>query len=153
MGPYRLSCWSKAWSPGSITLNYITFSEEIRCANSDLPQLLAGLLVIVMSAIDYDDPEEGGNAQLTYNIEKNVLDEHSGTAIFSIEPHTGEIHTAVCCLDREKTSEYTLQVVAMDGGGLKGICLYHIFLDIRKDLLGCHLVNKINTFKHNLKLS
>ena len=30
------------------------------------------------------------------------------------------IKTAVCCLDREKTPDYSIQVVAMDGGGLKG---------------------------------
>lgn len=73
-----------------------------------------------MSAIDYDDPTEGGNAQIVYNIEKNVLDEETGTPIFTIEPRSGLITTKICCLDREKTPDYTLQVVAMDGGGLKG---------------------------------
>lgn len=79
-----------------------------------------GLTVILMEAIDYDDPEEGGNAQLTYNIEKNALDEQTGAAIFSVDPRTGEVRTALCCLDREKTPDYTLQIVAVDGGGLKG---------------------------------
>lgn len=73
-----------------------------------------------MEAVDYDDPEEGGNAQLTYNIEKNALDEQTGAAIFSVDPRTGEVRTALCCLDREKTPDYTLQIVAVDGGGLKG---------------------------------
>ncbi|KAG8262824.1 hypothetical protein J6590_045019 [Homalodisca vitripennis] len=73
-----------------------------------------------MTATDLDDPLEGGNAQLVYNIEKNVLDEQTGTPIFSIEPHSGLIRTNICCLDREKTPDYSLQVVAMDGGGLKG---------------------------------
>ena len=40
--------------------------------------------------------------------------------IFEIEEETGVIKTAVCCLDREKTPDYSIQVVAMDGGGLKG---------------------------------
>ena len=73
-----------------------------------------------MTAIDYDDVEEGNNAKLTYSIEKNVIDENTGTPIFEIEETTGVIKTAVCCLDREKTPDYSIQVVAMDGGGLKG---------------------------------
>ena len=75
---------------------------------------------MTMTAIDYDDVEEGNNAKLTYSIEKNVIDENTGTPIFEIEETTGVIKTAVCCLDREKTPDYSIQVVAMDGGGLKG---------------------------------
>ena len=77
-------------------------------------------MVMTMTAIDYDDVEEGNNAKLTYSIEKNVIDENTGTPIFEIEETTGVIKTAVCCLDREKTPDYSIQVVAMDGGGLKG---------------------------------
>ena len=33
---------------------------------------------------------------------------------------THRIFTALCCLDREKTPAYQMQVVATDGGGLKG---------------------------------
>lgn len=73
-----------------------------------------------MTAADNDDPLEDRNAQLTYNIEKNVLDEVTGTPIFSIDPTSGLIRTNICCLDREKTPDYSLQVVAVDGGGLKG---------------------------------
>ena len=73
-----------------------------------------------MTAVDFDDVEEGNNAKLTYSIEKNVIDENTGTPIFEIEETTGVIKTAVCCLDREKTPDYSIQVVAMDGGGLKG---------------------------------
>ena len=80
----------------------------------------AGMMVMTMTAIDYDDVEEGNNAKLTYSIEKNVIDENTGTPIFEIEETTGVIKTAVCCLDREKTPDYSIQVVAMDGGGLKG---------------------------------
>merc|ERR1719361_1834768 len=80
----------------------------------------AGMMVMTMTAVDYDDAEEGTNAKLKYSIEKNVIDEHTGTPIFEIQEETGVIKTAVCCLDREKTPDYSIQVVAMDGGGLKG---------------------------------
>jgi len=80
----------------------------------------SGMVVMTMTALDYDDPNEGTNAKLTYSIEKNVIDEDQGRPIFEIEPDTGVIKTAVCCLDREKTPDYSIQVVAMDGGGLKG---------------------------------
>ena len=78
------------------------------------------MVVMTMTAEDYDDPKEGANAKLTYSIEKNVIDEKTATPIFEIEPETGVIKTAVCCLDREKTPDYSIQVVAVDGGGLKG---------------------------------
>lgn len=74
-----------------------------------------------MTAVDYDDPEEGLNAVLHYSIEKNVIEEDTGRPIFKIDPDSGIITTAICCLDREKTPDYLIQVVAMDGGGLKGI--------------------------------
>ncbi|KAB7494699.1 Neural-cadherin [Armadillidium nasatum] len=79
-----------------------------------------GMVVMTMTAEDYDDPNEGTNAKLSYSIEKNVIDESTATPIFEIEPETGVIKTAVCCLDREKTPDYSIQVVAVDGGGLKG---------------------------------
>ena len=37
-----------------------------------------------------------------------------------VEPSTGVLTTSICCLDRETTPLYTLQVVATDAGGLKG---------------------------------
>nr|CAD7453923.1 unnamed protein product [Timema tahoe] len=80
----------------------------------------AGMAVMTMNAIDYDDINEGANAKLIYSIEKNVIEEETGSPIFEIEPQTGVIKTAVCCLDRERTPDYSIQVVAMDGGGLKG---------------------------------
>ncbi|XP_069195696.1 putative neural-cadherin 2 [Procambarus clarkii] len=73
-----------------------------------------------MVATDHDDPDEGHNACLVYSLEKNVIDESSGSPIFSIDSQLGLITTALCCLDREKTQRYTVQVVATDGGGLKG---------------------------------
>ena len=80
----------------------------------------AGMMVMTMTAVDYDDVDEGTNAKLKYSIEKNVIDENTGTPIFEIEEESGVIKTAVCCLDREKTPDYSIRVVAMDGGGLKG---------------------------------
>ncbi|XP_058799205.1 neural-cadherin isoform X1 [Phymastichus coffea] len=80
----------------------------------------AGMVVMTMTAVDYDDPHEGANAKLIYSIEKNVIEEETGSPIFEIESETGVIKTAVCCLDRERTPDYSIQVVAMDGGGLKG---------------------------------
>ncbi|XP_068245433.1 putative neural-cadherin 2 [Palaemon carinicauda] len=78
------------------------------------------LSVAVVSAWDADDEAEGTNALITYSIEKNVIEERSGQAIFAVHPETGLVHTAICCLDRETTPEYHIQVVAVDGGGLKG---------------------------------
>ncbi|XP_069186784.1 putative neural-cadherin 2 [Procambarus clarkii] len=78
------------------------------------------LSVGVVWAWDADDEQEGTNAHLTYSIEKNVIEERSGQAIFAINPETGLVRTAICCLDRETTPEYHIQVVAVDGGGLKG---------------------------------
>lgn len=77
------------------------------------------MTVMTMSAIDYDDPAEGANAKLKYAIEQNQVNEH-GQLIFKIDEDTGTISTLVCCLDREQNPEYTIKVVATDGGGLKG---------------------------------
>ncbi|XP_022647325.1 neural-cadherin-like isoform X4 [Varroa destructor] len=79
----------------------------------------AGMTVMTMTATDYDDPMEGANAKLTYSIEQNQVNEN-GELIFAIDEETGVISTAVCCLDRETNPEYTIKVVAVDGGGLKG---------------------------------
>ena len=94
----------------------------------------AGMMVMTMVATDYDDMEEGTNAKLKYSIEKNVIDENTGTPIFEIEEDTGVIKTAVCCLDRERTPDYSIQVVAMDGGGLKGTGTASIRVKDIKDL-------------------
>ncbi|XP_069195930.1 putative neural-cadherin 2 [Procambarus clarkii] len=79
-----------------------------------------GAPVIRVVATDHDDPGEGQNAQLLYSLEKNVIDEATGSPIFTIDTQLGLISTALCCLDREKTQRYAIQVVATDGGGLKG---------------------------------
>ena len=77
-----------------------------------------------MSALDNDDHWEGNNARLVYSLEKNVIDENSGRPIFAVNSERGLIKTALCCLDREKTPRYVIQVVATDGGGLKGRYCY-----------------------------
>ncbi|KAK4314242.1 hypothetical protein Pmani_014396 [Petrolisthes manimaculis] len=79
-----------------------------------------GSLVVQLEAIDHDDPLEGHNARVVYSLEKNVIDETTGNPIFTIDSERGIITTSVCCMDREKTQRYALQVVATDGGGLKG---------------------------------
>uniref|UniRef100_A0A182HYX3 Uncharacterized protein n=1 Tax=Anopheles arabiensis TaxID=7173 RepID=A0A182HYX3_ANOAR len=78
------------------------------------------MYVMIINAEDYDDINEGTNAKVIYSIEKNAIEEDTGLPIFDINPDTGLITTAVCCLDREKTPDYSLQIVATDGGGFKG---------------------------------
>lgn len=91
----------------------ISFAVYLFCFCKDLP-------VVIVKAWDADDDTSGTNARLTYSIEKNVVDEKTGQSLFNVHPRTGELRTAICCLDRETTPEYRLQVVASDGGGLKG---------------------------------
>nr|XP_046911229.1 neural-cadherin-like isoform X3 [Dermatophagoides farinae] len=79
----------------------------------------ADMTVMTMTAVDYDDPNEGSNARLKYAIEQNPVNER-GELIFKIDEDTGTISTLVCCLDREQNPEYVIKVVATDGGGLKG---------------------------------
>ncbi|KAK8727054.1 hypothetical protein OTU49_009908, partial [Cherax quadricarinatus] len=81
---------------------------------------LPGASVTQVTATDHDDPQEGSNARLVYSLEKNVIDESSGRPIFTVDSQIGLITTAICCLDREKAQKYAIQVVATDGGGLKG---------------------------------
>ncbi|XP_063588745.1 neural-cadherin-like [Penaeus indicus] len=78
------------------------------------------LSVCVVSAWDADDDGEGVNARISYSIEENAFHETTGEPIFSLEPQSGLVSTAVCCLDRETTPEYFLRVLATDGGGLQG---------------------------------
>lgn len=84
-----------------------------------------------MTAVDYDDPNEGTNAQLKYTIEQSPMNDER-QRIFKIDPMTGVIKTAVCCLDRETTPEYIIKVVAEDGGGRKGSspAVDHLILDL-----------------------
>ncbi|XP_047482155.1 putative neural-cadherin 2 [Penaeus chinensis] len=89
--------------------------------NASVPEnARAGADVTQVTATDYDDAAEGSNAVVSYSVEKNVIDDQSGQPIFAIDASSGRITTALCCLDRERTSSYTIHVVASDGGGLKG---------------------------------
>ncbi|XP_069188218.1 putative neural-cadherin 2 [Procambarus clarkii] len=89
--------------------------------NATVPENAArGTPVAQVTATDHDDPLEGSNARLVYSLEKNVIDEASGRPIFTVDSQLGLITTAICCLDREKAQRYAIQVVATDGGGLKG---------------------------------
>ncbi|XP_066975574.1 neural-cadherin-like [Macrobrachium rosenbergii] len=87
-----------------------------------------GIIVMRMEAEDYDDPNEGTNAKITYSITKNAIDEATAKPVFEIDARSGEIKTRVCCLDRERTPRYLLQVVAMDGGGLNGTATANVLV-------------------------
>lgn len=102
----------------------VTVTQITLCLRHTYVDVVLGMVVMTMTAVDYDDPSEGTNARLIYSIEKNVIEEETGSPIFEIESETGVIKTAVCCLDRERTPDYSIQVVAMDGGGLKGLHLF-----------------------------
>lgn len=80
---------------------------------------VAGQTVMTMQAIDYDDPTQGNNAKLRYAIDQNQVNEQ-GELIFRIDEETGVINTAVPSLDRETNPEYTLKIMATDGGGHQG---------------------------------
>lgn len=130
-------------------MNVIILAELVCCYESSLLisllQLMyfgevkenstSGLKALRMTARDKDDPNESSNAKLTYEIQRNVIDEKTGTPIFAIEPETGIIKTAKCCLDREKTPDYFIIITATDGGGLKGKVLISIIYSFFQDYL------------------
>ena len=89
----------------------------------------SGTFVVDVTAEDYDDGHEGGNARLTYSLQKNAVDE-DGRPVFSVDPQNGRISTAICCLDRERASHYSLTVLATDGGGLQGKGYSHYSLTL-----------------------
>ena len=55
---------------------------------------------MTVAAQDFDDPEEATNAKLVYSLQKNVIDEITGRPIFTVDTDSGQIFTALCCLDR-----------------------------------------------------
>ena len=62
-----------------------------------------------LTATDYDDPDEGGNAELEYFIVENVMDEVTGEPMFLLEEDKRgqpRVRTAVCCLDRDTRAQY-----------------------------------------------
>lgn len=70
---------------------------------------LPGKEVMTMLAVDDDDPNENGNAVLSYQL----LDDSEG--LFKIDAHSGLI-TTLATLDRESRDEYRLIVRATDRG-------------------------------------
>lgn len=70
---------------------------------------LPGKGVMTMLAVDDDDPNENGNAVLSYQL----LDDSGG--LFKIDAHSGLI-TTLAMLDRESRDEYRLIVNATDRG-------------------------------------
>lgn len=81
----------------------------------DVPK---GYEIMTMMAEDYDDPNEGTNAILTYSILQNV--EENGKKLFTIDKSSAAIRTNAAPLDREKVDKYVVVVEAKDGGGRKG---------------------------------
>ncbi|XP_066968093.1 neural-cadherin-like isoform X2 [Macrobrachium rosenbergii] len=79
-----------------------------------------GQEVMTLKAEDYDDPREGSNAQMTYTLKEVPIERKTDKPMFIIESGTGIIRTNICCLDREETQGYLVQVVATDGGGFTG---------------------------------
>lgn len=98
--------------------NYPFFPNNVYVGNVS-ERGVADQAVMTMQAFDYDDPQEGGNAKLRYAIDQNQVNEQ-GELIFRIDEETGVIYTAVASLDRETNPEYTLKIMATDGGGHQG---------------------------------
>ena len=135
---WKLNTFAKNVQNGK-TLGYAEILINLRDQNDHYPQFtqsvyLANITenatanqeVIRVEAIDNDDPDQDGNAQITYSIEQNQVDQF-GRIIFAIDPISGLITTLVCCLDRERRDNYTIRVSATDGGGLKvSVCFRNI---------------------------
>lgn len=127
---WRLNAYAKSSQTGK-TLGYADIVVRLRDINDKTPTFNQSLYttaiaenasehqhVTTVYAEDLDDPQQDGNAQVTYSIEQNQVDP-SGRLIFAIDSSSGLISTAVCCLDRERRDNYTIRVAATDGGGLK----------------------------------
>ncbi|CAG2115666.1 unnamed protein product, partial [Medioppia subpectinata] len=94
----------------------------------------AGTPVLAVMAIDNDDPNQELNAKVHYSIEVNAIDKN-GDNVFSIDGQTGVISTAVCCLDPKTSPKFTIEVMATDGGGLKGSTT--VFIEIKDNFDKC----------------
>ncbi|CAG2116412.1 unnamed protein product, partial [Medioppia subpectinata] len=94
----------------------------------------AGTPVLTVMAIDNDDPNQELNAKVLYSIEVNAIDKN-GDNVFSIDGQTGVISTAVCCLDPKTSPKFTIEVMATDGGGLKGSTT--VFIEIKDNFDKC----------------
>ena len=80
-------------------------------------EVVAGTEVITVTATDLDDPDTEDNGRLTYSLGEEQAE-------FTIEPESGVVRSAVCCL--APGSEYRLEVVATDGGGQTDSAMLHV---------------------------
>ncbi|XP_032816580.2 cadherin-7-like [Petromyzon marinus] len=72
-----------------------------------------GTPVIRVTATDADDPTYGSSARVVYSLLE-------GHPYFSVDPHTGEIRTALPNMDREAREEYRVVIQGKDMGGHQG---------------------------------
>ncbi|XP_028259690.1 cadherin-24 [Parambassis ranga] len=72
-----------------------------------------GTSIIQVTARDADDPTYGNSARLVYAITQ-------GQDIFSVDPQTGILRTAIPDMDRETQDEYLVVLQAKDMGGHLG---------------------------------
>ncbi|XP_047231251.1 cadherin-24-like isoform X2 [Girardinichthys multiradiatus] len=72
-----------------------------------------GTSITQVTAIDADDPTYGNSARLVYGILQ-------GQDLFSVDPQTGILRTAVPDMDRETQDEYLVVLQAKDMGGHLG---------------------------------
>ncbi|XP_069006859.1 cadherin-24-like [Embiotoca jacksoni] len=72
-----------------------------------------GTSIVTVTARDADDPTYGNSARLVYAITQ-------GQDVFSVDPQTGVLRTAVPDMDRETQDEYLVVLQAKDMGGHLG---------------------------------
>ena len=85
------------------------FSQSLYDVSLD-ENMRGGTLVVSASAVDYDS---GENGTVTYKFHNSVLSKYPNT--FNLATTTGTV-TTTKALDREQISEYTLEIIATDGG-------------------------------------
>lgn len=126
---WRLSALARSRRGGQV-LGYADIVVHLRDLNDNVPQFTysvyysnlsenstVGTEVIQVLALDADDPNTFSGSVL-YSIEQNQINE-LGQVMFGIDAHSGLVTTLVCCLDRETRQNYSINVAAADGGGLK----------------------------------
>uniref|UniRef100_UPI00358DF62D cadherin-7-like n=1 Tax=Myxine glutinosa TaxID=7769 RepID=UPI00358DF62D len=102
------------------------FVVKVQDINDNAPQFLdgpyhgtvpemanVGTPVIQVTATDKDDPTYGNSARVVYSLLE-------GHPYFSVDPHTGEIRTALADMDREAREEYKVIIQGKDMGGHMG---------------------------------
>lgn len=92
--------------------NFAPVFENAPYSTSVFEDVPIGTTVLVVSATDSD---VGINAQITYFLNEESLNNLGTSEPFAINPQTGAI-TTIATLDRETISAYLLTVTAKDGG-------------------------------------